>query len=629
VVDLRNQAIAISTRFDLGPAARVEVPGMASARGDVVVDRPGRHAAWFDSPSCIKIVKLAGDKPATLSVDVEAVQFAMMPPCLQFDPRGELLASYGLNKGRGLLTVIDVGTGTVLWHATMEPDILPLFCVRTVDFSTDGSALVVAATNELRVHEPRTGEVRKTFPSKYRPCVRLDPAGRRVAYGGLNELGVIDVETGPAFEITTLNITCLAWTPDAQQIISGNNGGLLQIWNASDGKLVDELKGHRASVTDVAFSADGRYLSSRSNDNSLIVWDWISRTQLLRVAYADTTISTSGHSLWTRPEGEWLVRLDFPTSSAQRQWSSPKHDGTIDALAFSPDGTWLATAEILSGVRIWAVSQSRPVSLLYRPYVKTIQFDESGIVACDSTAFRWAIRGHDAQRPVFGPLQALGSEKGTHAALCNRAVRAQLDAKKVILLPMDSDQPFAELPHAAVDNVSVDGQKRFATSVSLKGEMRIWQLPEGTILHKVVVPERTKASISPAGDFIVGSTPRGHVVWRRSDAKVALDVRCEGAVVDPPPAVFSADGRLLALAIGQSGIKLIDTQAVREYATLRSPPYRACSIAFSDDGKHLAAGLEKGEISLWDLSRVADDLERLGLLGAGEPSRKRRTLQRP
>ena len=47
----------------------------------------------------------------------------------------------------------------------------------------------------------------------------------------------------------------------------------IQVWNVSIGELLFTLSGHNNSISDIAFSSDGKYLVSGSIDFSVNLWN--------------------------------------------------------------------------------------------------------------------------------------------------------------------------------------------------------------------------------------------------------------------------------------------------------------------------------------------------------------------
>jgi WD40 repeat protein len=95
------------------------------------------------------------------------------------------------------------------------------------------------------------------------------------------------------------------------------------------------------------------------------------------------------------PDGTWLatgsgdatVRLwQVNTGECRYTWTG--HTSWVSAVAFSPDGTWLATGSDDATVRLWQVSTGECCKLLQipRPYEGTDITGAQGLTAAQRTS---------------------------------------------------------------------------------------------------------------------------------------------------------------------------------------------------------------------------------------------------
>jgi len=69
-------------------------------------------------------------------------------------------------------------------------------------------------------------------------------------------------------------ITSVAFSPGGKQIVSGSWDKSIRVWDAETGEMVSgPFEGHTDGVRSVAFSPDGKRIVSGSEDKSIHVWD--------------------------------------------------------------------------------------------------------------------------------------------------------------------------------------------------------------------------------------------------------------------------------------------------------------------------------------------------------------------
>ena len=217
-------------------------------------------------------------------------------------------------------------------------------------------------------------------------------------------------------------ITAIAWSPDGTKIaagtysggyIAGNAGmGLTYLWQAPSGwtnanvSLVRISTNRFGNVTALAFSADSSLLASGCNGGSNLV-DSVANGSVVasRPAYnpsarpaAVTSVAFSSSGMMASGCEDATIRV-YDSSwnllwifNEQRRRTSTN----VTAVAFSPDGTLLATASLDQTVKIWSTSLD-PAANAHRTHQRRCL----GCVQSRRTEVRLGQRGWDCQSVGF------------------------------------------------------------------------------------------------------------------------------------------------------------------------------------------------------------------------------------
>jgi WD40 repeat protein len=159
----------------------------------------------------------------------------------------------------------------------------------------------------------------------------------------------------------------VAFSPDGQFVASASDDRNVRLWYTGRRKRIKMMIGHEKPVNAVAFSPSGAFLASGSDDRSIRLWHVGKRyciTALYGHAGPVMTLSYSPvETLLASGGDDGAVRLwDAQTRSAIGVLGT--HDAPVRTLAFSPDGAQLASAALDGSVRLWDVTEHDELTTL-------------------------------------------------------------------------------------------------------------------------------------------------------------------------------------------------------------------------------------------------------------------------
>ncbi len=523
--------------------------------------------------------------------------------------------------------------------------------VTAVAARSDGKQVASASEDgAIRIWDLNTEDEHQAFSEATDSlwAVAFSPDGKRVASAGADRIiRVYNPETGKretVLEGAKAPITSLCFLPDSNRLVAAGGDQVVVVWDVNTGKRVQELAGHNSAILAAAATDDGKRVVTGSADRTVrgfdldankSVWVWSGRSAVCSVA-----IRKGGKHVAAGLADGTLVVLNVPdgspTGAPKEVSSQTAHVAGVASLAFSRDGSRLASVGGDGSLRVWTVADEGTLSQLARfdgrsrpgtpaPPLTGVAFSPDSrfvaAVGADMIVRVWDVQTKSEVRGLRGHTDWVTSVAFSPDGRYLASVGVEKDhSLRIFELP--ALEVSSRGGHSLAVNavaVSPDG-KRVATA-GTDQTIKIWDLATGREVSTLVGNADTPYALAFLGnDSVVmgGSLPtrdsgRFHL-WNIGLGQLIRSVPT-GEVYS---VVASADGSRLAVWASRPAVgETVKNNTYELYNTsgelLVSVSDRGRNIrsaTFSPDLTWALAGDDQGTIRIWEIAkkeRVRDD----------------------
>ena len=238
----------------------------------------------------------------------------------------------------------------------------------SIAISPDGKTFAITEDLKISVFSTEKGERLKTLQGHPRRVndIAISPDGQQLVSvsGAVRDIRIWDFENGNLIDTLTEDIgpiRCVDFTSDGKLFITGSIGNdrTIQFWDANTLELLHTSPKQAGYINDLAVSTNGKVVAAVRN--YIKVWDLIDASVLQNIKGPSLEIN----ALAVSPDGSYVATANkegtvmiFDIITGQNVATLEGHNGWVRTVAFSPDGNYLYSGAEDKVVKVWQLQPS-------------------------------------------------------------------------------------------------------------------------------------------------------------------------------------------------------------------------------------------------------------------------------
>ncbi|KEP48238.1 vegetative incompatibility protein HET-E-1 [Rhizoctonia solani 123E] len=401
--------------------------------------------------------------------------------------------------------------------------------VTCISFSPDGSIIASGSMDKtIQIWDAQTGATSelRASPAKHSDTITslaFSPDGKLLASCSLD--GAIRLWSASALTYSepfghSSPVNAVAFSPDGCDLVSGSTDMTTRVWEVDaclKPMMMGSLVGHSGSVRSVAVTRDGARIVSASDDMTVRIWDTQSS------APVGDPLTGHPHSVFSvaaSPDGTHIVsggngkRLRLWDIATRANIQSYEHSSTIWCPVFSPDGAQIAFGADDKSVYLWDVTEWKMIGQGLQGHsgrVFSVAFSPEGtcLASADNTMVLWDIASHSRIGGLY--TGHTGEINSIAFSPCGTRLASGSDDSSIRVWDRHTGNTIHTLTgHASrIWAVTFSPDGSFVASGSKDNTIRLWDVNSGQLVGQPFTEQSGHVysiAFSPDGNYLISGS---------------------------------------------------------------------------------------------------------------------------
>jgi len=397
-------------------------------------------------------------------------------------------------------------------------------------------------------------------------------------------------------------VRCLAFSPNGRFLATGSDDNTARVTEVATGIEIARFV-HQSGITSVRFTANSKLLLSSSMDCTVHVSELVTGRQSLELVH-DLQV----YSVEISPDGSLLATASMDgTARIWRMRDGAQlfelpHGDQVRTAKFSPDGRFVATASWDSSARIWEVATGKELScFMHQDRVQTVAFtpDASLLLtgSMDRTARVWRIsEGKESMRMLHS-----GEVSDVAINIDGKLVATASWDRTARIWDINTGRELTRISHDGnVYAVAFSPHGKFIATAGVDRTARLFDARTGGEICRMCHNDRLHGIAFSQDSRMVASasSDRTARVWEADQRSATPRMVHEDGVYKVK---FSPNGKLIGTASMDGTTRVWEPTTGRELLRLVHDA-GVNTVEFSRDSRLLATACMDCTARVWDLA---------------------------